>query len=78
MNTEPRYIHIEFNHNNDGRIGATVKKLLKDGTEEILLFPDQDITIEEMYFDVFMKLFPKIKFMIDEVYEEEKEEDTNE
>lgn len=75
LSTKPKYINIEFTHHTDGSIRATVKKYLKDGTEEYLLFPNQDITIEEMYLDVFMNLFPDIKFMIDEVYEEEGETD---
>ncbi len=69
-------IKIDFIHETDGRIGADVKHLHKDGSLTVSMYPPQDCTIEEMWVTVFTDLFPKINFMVEEEYLEE--EDTNE
>lgn len=69
-------IKINFIHEPDGRIGADVERQNKDGSTSVHLYPPQDCTIEEMWLTVFAELFPKINFMVEEVYIEE--EDTNE
>lgn len=70
-------IKINFIHETDGRIGANVEHLHKDGSLTVSLYPPQDCTIEEMWLTVFFELFPKINFMVEEEYVDE-EEDTNE
>lgn len=70
-------IKINFIHKTDGRIGANVEHLHKDGSLTVSMYPPQDCTIEEMWLTVFFELFPKINFMVEEEYIEE-EEDTNE
>lgn len=69
-------IKINFIHETDGRIGANVEHLHKDGSLTVSMYPPQDCTIEEMWLTVFFELFPKINFMVEEEYLEE--EDTNE
>lgn len=68
-------IKISFIHETDGRIGANVEHLHKDGSLTVSLYPPQDCTIEEMWLTVFFELFPKVTFEVEEEYLDDDEDE---
>lgn len=71
-------IKINFIHETDGRIGANVKHLHKDGSLTVSMYPPQDCTIEEMWLTILAELFPKVTFEVEEEYLDDDEDDTYE